>query len=115
MNYINFKKYVNARLDMLKEDLVRRVDIPENTITYDGILGSYIINPFTDDEYSMEVVVNNSETLKELNDLIGNYEMNNVRVTDDGATNHYILDCFFNKSILDEVQAEFKKFLNSVN
>lgn len=114
MNYMNFKKYVNTRLNKLKEDLVRNIDIPENTITYDGTLGSYVINPFTNDEYSFEVVLSSSEDLAKLSDVLANYELNNVRTTDDGAANHFILSGFFNESLLDDIQIELKHFLNNI-
>lgn len=114
MNYTNFKKYVNTRLNMLKEDLVKDIDIPENTITYDGDLGSYVINPFTNDEYSFEVVLSNSIDLAKLMSELGSFEMNNIRTTDDGAANHFIVSGFFNKSLLDDVQIVLKHFLNNI-
>lgn len=114
MNYMNFKKYVNMRLNMLKEDLVKSVDIPENTITYDGMLGSYIINPFTNNEYSIEVVLNNSEDLSKLMKELSNIELNNVRTTDDGAINQFIISGFFNESLLDDIQIVLKHYLNNI-
>lgn len=114
MNYMNFKKYVNTRLNKLKEDLVRDIDIPENTITYDGTLGSYVINPFTNDEYSFEVILTSSADLAKLSEELANFELNNVRITDDGAANHFIISGFFNKSLLDDIQIVLKHFLNNI-
>jgi hypothetical protein len=111
---MNFKKYVNTRLNKLKEDLVRDIDIPENTITYDGTLGSYVINPFTNDEYSLEVVLTNSEDLSKLISELDGVALNNLRTTDDGAAGHYILSGFFNESLLDDVQIVLKHFLNNI-
>jgi len=114
MNYINFKKYVNARLNMLKEDLVKTVDIPENTITYDGVLGSYVINPFTNYEYSFEVILNSSSDLDKLMSELSNIEINNIRTMDDGAINQYVVSGFFNESLLDDIQIVLKHFLNNI-
>lgn len=113
MNYVNFKKYVNTKLNMLKEDLVRSVNIPENTLTYDGVLGSYIINPFSSDMYSFELVFNSEDSLNEFVESIeGDDTLIDVRVTDDGVHNNYIVDGFFNKGILEEIQIAFKNILN---
>ena len=40
--------------------------------------------------------------------------MNNIRTTDDGAANHFIVSGFFNKSLLDDVQIVLKHFLNNI-
>lgn len=114
MNYVNFKKYVNAKLNSLKEDLVRDINIPENTLTYDGVLGSYIINPFSSDMYSFQLVFNNEDSLKEFIESIEGDDdtLIDVKVTNDGIHNNYIVDGFFNKGILEEIQIAFKNILN---
>ncbi|MBO7042961.1 hypothetical protein J6W34_00060 [bacterium] len=114
MNYVNFKKYVNAKLNSLKEDLVRDINIPENTLTYDGVLGSYIINPFSSDMYSFQLVFNSEDSLKEFIESIEGDDdtLIDVKVTNDGIHNNYIVDGFFNKGILEEIQIAFKNILN---
>lgn len=118
MNYVNFKNYANHRLDTIKEDLIRTVNIPENTITYDGIKGSYVINPFGANEYSFDVVLNSE---KDLNDFIKEISKSDIyesmcldaNVKIDGIHEHYVVTGFINKAILDDIQVEFKNILNN--
>lgn len=115
MNYVNFKNYVNTKLNMLKEDLVKSVNIPENTLTYSGLYGTYVINPFSSDMYSFELVFNDEEILKDfVESLEGDDTLEDVRVTNDGIHNNYIVDGFFNKGILEEIQIAFKNVLNGI-
>lgn len=120
MNYVNFKNYINNRLNVLKEDLVKDVTIPSNTITYDGSMGSFIINPFGANNYSFDITFNNKDKLDEFikeiskSDLYSEIE-DEATVRDDGIHNHFVISGFFNSALLEPMQAELKRILNGLD
>lgn len=120
MNYVNFKNYINNRLNVLKEDLVKSVTIPSNTITYSGSMGSFIINPFGADNYSFDVTFNSKDNLDEFvkeiskSDLYSEIEQD-ATIADNGIHNHYVVSGFFNIALLEPMQAELKRILNGLD
>lgn len=117
MNYVNFKNYVNNKLNALKEDLVRDVTIPSNTISYDGAMGSFIINPFGANTYSYDITFNSKDKLdafiKEIakSDLYSEIE-DDANISDDGIHNHFVISGFINEALLEIFQVELKRILN---
>ena len=119
MNYVNFKNYVNNKLNALKEDLVRDVTIPSNTISYNGAMGSFIINPFGANTYSYDITFNSKDKLdafiKEIakSDLYSEIE-DDANISDDGIHNHFVISGFINEALLEIFQVELKRILNGL-
>lgn len=117
MNYKELKKFSESRLNVLKEALVRTVNLPYKTTTYDGILGSYIINPFGPHSYSFDIIFNSKECLdmfmKELPKIsIYNDIEVDATIRVNGIHNHFMITGFINEALFDEFQLEIKELLD---
>lgn len=118
MNYVYLKEWCEKKLTNLKEDLVRSVNIPSNTISYTGLCGSFIINPFGANSYSFDVMFTDKDSLeyfiKELakQDIYKEISDDTI-VHDNNINKYYVVSGFINKAFLQDIQLVFKNILNS--
>lgn len=118
MNYIFLKEWCNKKLDVIKEDLVRSVNIPENAISYSGKIGSYIINPFGANSYSFDVMLDNQKALNQFikdfskEDIFKEINDETTTVKSNDVNNYYVVSGFINKALLQDLQVVLETILN---
>lgn len=114
INYSVLREWSHARLNTLKEDLVRKVNIPENAISYTGTIGSFVINPFGSHSYSFDVMFNNKEDLDKFLKSFKSFDLidDDAVVKENNINKYYVVSGFINAANLEELQMVLKKILN---
>lgn len=117
MNYVFLKEWCEKKLTNLKEDLVRSVNIPSNAISYTGLSGSYVINPFGANSYSFDVMFTDKDSLDNFIKEFSKQDIYNeigddTVVHDNNINKYYVVSGFINKAFLQDIQLVFKNILN---
>ena len=114
MDFFKFKKNIKQKLDLLGEELIKSVTIPENPRSYSGLYGNYTIKPFGKYNSYVEVLFDCKDKYESFLNKFSSKDiiLSDISFFEDNVIGLYKLSAFVETPLVDDLEIELRDILN---